>query len=123
MRSGAVRLCGGVGGGAPVNERRTPAQQNANKPLPREDACGVGRAIDGVFCKGRSQTNKETNKETKQTNKQTNKQRGTEHTASQTHFHQMAGKSGLCGDFMAFAMLMPNQCAGNAIQWKERRCE
>ena len=82
IRTGAVRSCGSgsagrVGGSAPVHAQRTPAQQAANRPSPREDdACGVGGAIDGVFCKGQSQINTHT-----KTNKQTNKQTTTKQTA------------------------------------------
>ena len=85
IRISAVRLCGSgsagrVGGSAPVHAQRTPAQQAANRPSPREDdACGVGGAFDGEFCKGQSQINTHTKK--KKTNKQTttkNKQRRTE---------------------------------------------
>ena len=73
---------GGVGGSAPVHAQRTPAQQAANRPSPREDdACGVGGAIDGAVCKGRSQINTHSHKNHKQTNKQPttkSKQRRTE---------------------------------------------
>jgi hypothetical protein len=43
------------------------AANREKKPSPRRCACGIGRAIDGVFCKGQSQANKQNT----QTNKQT----------------------------------------------------
>ena len=68
IRTNAVHLCGSGSaglGGAPAHAQRTPAQQTAHRPSPRDDdACGVGRAIAGVFCNGHSQTNKQTNKQT-----------------------------------------------------------
>ncbi len=63
---------GRVGGSAPAHAQRSPAQQSANRPSPRDDdACGIGRAIHGVVRKKQSQANTQTNK---QTNKQTTNQ-------------------------------------------------
>jgi hypothetical protein len=55
---------GGFGGGAPAHaQRHSPAQQTVDRQL-RRRACGVGRAIDGVFAKaGRKQTYKRTNEQ------------------------------------------------------------
>ena len=54
---------GGVGGGAPAHAQRTPAANREKAMTARRRACGVGRAIDGVFCKGQSQASKQTNKQ------------------------------------------------------------
>ena len=76
---------GGVGGGAPVHAQRTPAANREKAMTARRRACGVGRAIDGAFCKGPSQTNKQANKQTnKQTNRQTNRETKNPQTDTQT---------------------------------------
>jgi hypothetical protein len=83
IRTGAVRLCGSGSAGLAATHQCTHSallQQTAKRPsTARRRACGVGRAIDGVFCKGPSQTKKQPRKQTsKQTNKQTNKRTNTQ---------------------------------------------